>query len=599
MAQRAQKSKMATMNQARSILRQQWGHKSFKDEQEQVLEAIFAGRDVFAVLPTGFGKSVMFQIPAVILPGTALVISPLIALMKDQVDDLRRNGVKASYVNSHIDEVERAERLANLADGAYDLFYVAPERLNLPKFKAAAQQSRISMLIVDECHAVSRWGHDFRPAYMQITRLLPKLINAEGNRPPVVAVTATATADIEGDVIKGCGLQDPVRVVGDPTRPNIHYAVWAGNEWGNLERVIQTLRPSEGRSVIYAGTRNGSELVAQKVRDFFGSKQICEVYHAGMDRINRTEVQDRFKSGATPVVVATNAFGMGVDIPNIRSVVHFGIPGSVEDYVQETGRAGRDGELSEAILIQSKYNEQTLRPMFIDFSNPPYEAYLDVWKLLHHLIRDPREELGMSLGQMAKVMEDIGFELGVNPRKDKTISGVLQTLDAYGYVHRMPAGESSTSVLVYTDKLQAALAGKELGRHGQALCSVAAYLLDQANQQREIHGLESDPSVKLVKNRLAGEIAVRPNAVTRALTSLEKAKLIRVSSNYRGKSTAIEPEWYGEDIGKHLPEKDIRAKRQRELYRLKCMVDYQYAGPDQEGYREYIRRYFDSGPIPV
>jgi ATP-dependent DNA helicase RecQ len=593
------KSKLSMFQQAQSVLRQYWGHPDFKPEQVEVVKAVLNGKDVFAVLPTGFGKSATFQIPGVVLPGTALVISPLIALMKDQVDDLNRKGVKASYVNSHIDEVEISERLANLVDGAYDLFYVAPERLKAPKFKRAIRGTKVSIMVVDECHSVSRWGHDFRPAYMQIKRLVPTLANADGNRPPVMAVTATATADIEDDVIQGCGLHNPVRVIGDPTRDNIHYAVWDGNEWANLDRAIRLIRPDEGRTVIYTGTRAAAELAAGKVREAFSRKDVCEVYHAGFDKIVRTEVQDRFKSGATPVVVATNAFGMGIDVPNIRLIVHFGIPGSVEDYVQETGRAGRDGGPSEAVLIQSEYIENYLRPMFIDFSNPPYEAYLDVWNFLHHLIKNPREPLGMSLAKMSEIMDEVGYEIGVRPRQDKVISGVLQTLDAYGFVERLPAGVAGTTVIVYPKPLQEALKGKELGRHGRALCQVAAHLLQQTQAIIEQQGLTDNPSVQVVKKHLAGEIGVRQNAVTRALTRLEKAKLIRVQTNYRGTSTKIVPEWFGKDISEHLPENDIRSKHAREQHRLDCMIHYQQAGPTQEGFRNYIRDYFESGPIAV
>lgn len=364
--------------------------KYFRDGQEQAVDAVLDGFDTLVVLPTGTGKSLIYQVAALHRPGVTVVVSPLIALMKDQVDKLESLEIPATFINSTLTASEREERLDKLAKGAYKIVYVAPERLRQYFFQERIQQVQVGLLAVDEAHCISQWGHDFRPDYLHIARFRRFVGN-----PPLIALTATATSQVRIDIVDLLQLKDVRRVIRSADRPNIHFAIQTVDEDGSrYEPKFELLRELfRGRrndaAIIYAGTRKDAEMVAWFLRDELRLK--AEHYHAGMETYEREKVQEAFIDGSLPIVAATNAFGMGIDRPDVRMVVHFSLPGSLEAYYQEAGRAGRDGHPAEAILLY-RAKDRELQEFFIEQSELRYSELERLYKNLTVMRRD-RDDL--------------------------------------------------------------------------------------------------------------------------------------------------------------------------------------------------------------
>lgn len=334
-----------------------FGHSAFRPGQEDVVRAALAGRDVLAVMPTGSGKSLGYQLPAVILPGTALVVSPLIALMKDQVDELRRKGIAAAALHSLNASDERREILSDASRGALRLLYVAPERFASESFHRFLPELAVSIFAVDEAHCVSEWGHDFRPDYRRLADAAARCRRADGvaGRPPVLAFTATATPEVRDDVVSLLGLRSPAVFVTGFDRPNLVLAVRRVS--GELEkREILPELVGGRRALVYASTRKSAERAAEALS---AAGIAAAAYHAGLSEAERTEAQEGFSSGARRVVCATNAFGMGIDRPDVEAVVHYEIPGSLEAYYQEIGRGGRDGRRADVTLLWNYVDVKT------------------------------------------------------------------------------------------------------------------------------------------------------------------------------------------------------------------------------------------------
>jgi len=329
---------------AEQALRDVFRLPAFRPGQAAVVDAQAAGRDVLSVAPTGSGKSVSYWIPALLGPGVTLVVSPLIALMKDQVDRLRGLGVEAAFVNSSIDRAQQWVYLQEALNGRLKLLYVAPERLSRPGFVDVLGRLPLRRVVVDEAHCISTWGHDFRPDY----RLIGRTLETCGN-PPVAAFTATATPQVREDIVRSLGLRDPLVSVTGFNRPNLQLAaVRCRADADKLARLREVLNPGAGRALVYCATVATTEEVAEQIRAW---GHAAAAYHARLGDEARSRVQEDFAAGRLKVVVATVAFGMGVDIPDIRQVVHFHLPASLEAYYQEAGRAGRDGEPALCVLL--------------------------------------------------------------------------------------------------------------------------------------------------------------------------------------------------------------------------------------------------------
>ncbi|MCL6647726.1 MAG: RecQ family ATP-dependent DNA helicase [Chloroflexi bacterium] len=324
-----------------------FGYSSFRPGQREIILATLAGRDVLAVMPTGGGKSLTFQLPALLGTGLTLVISPLIALMKDQVDRLNRQvpGV-ATFLNSTVRSAQARERLDRARTGAVRLLYLAPERLRAASFREAASALPIERIVVDEAHCVSEWGHDFRPDYLAIRRFAERI-----GRPPLLALTATATPTVRADIQRQLGLQQPVVVLAPLDRPNLRFSVLHLPRKTEKTAVVgELVRQLPGSGIVYTGTRRDAEVVSGALQ---AAGEAVALYHAGMTPRQRAQAQERFLNGSCRVVVATNAFGLGIDKPDVRFVVHYALPATPEAYFQEAGRAGRDGLPSRCILLFS------------------------------------------------------------------------------------------------------------------------------------------------------------------------------------------------------------------------------------------------------
>ncbi len=345
------------------LLHRYFAHTSFRTGQEDLVRAVLDGHDVLAVMPTGSGKSLGFQLPAVMLPGLTLVVSPLIALMKDQVDELNRRGIRAAAVHSSMGADARRETLKAASDGTLQLLYVAPERFASPQFVELLANLTVSRFVVDEAHCVSEWGHDFRPDYRRLRAAASRCRGGggPGSRPPMAAFTATATPEVRDDIVELLGLTDPRLIVAGFDRPNIYPSVRpVSGEIEKLEILPQLV--GSGRALVYTATRKKAEVAAEVLK---AQGLQAEAYHGGLSDAVRTRVQDGFASGELRVVCATNAFGMGIDRPDIDAVIHADIPGSVEAYYQEIGRGGRDGRAARATLLWNFVDVRT-REFLID-----------------------------------------------------------------------------------------------------------------------------------------------------------------------------------------------------------------------------------------
>ncbi|MEA2207180.1 MAG: ATP-dependent helicase RecQ [Blastocatellia bacterium] len=327
-----------------TLLKQSFGYSEFRPLQAEIIRDALAGRDVFAILPTGGGKSLCFQLPALVQKGLTVVISPLISLMKDQVDALQAAGIAATFLNSSLQADEARARLRGLHNGEYRLLYVAPERLMLSGFLADLRSWKVKLLAIDEAHCISEWGHDFRPEYRQLADLRTHFPDV-----PLMALTATATERVRGDIVTQLKLRDPVCYLASFNRPNLNYRVLAKSK--PYDQLIKFINDRPGESgIVYCQSRRSAESLSAKLNEDYVT---ARPYHAGLASNERSTNQELFLRDEVRVICATIAFGMGINKPNVRFVVHYDLPKNIEGYYQETGRAGRDGLPSECVLLFS------------------------------------------------------------------------------------------------------------------------------------------------------------------------------------------------------------------------------------------------------
>ena len=351
--ERAEKNKMTKYE----VLKKYFGYDSFREGQEMLVDALLNGQDVLGIMPTGAGKSLCYQIPALLLPGITLVVSPLISLMKDQVSTLNQAGIHAAFLNSSLSAAQYRKALGFAMEGRYKIIYVAPERLLTPEFLCAVQSMEISMISVDEAHCISQWGQDFRPSYLKITEFVEQL----PARPVIGAFTATATKEVRDDIEALLSLRDPVRLVTGFDRKNLKFTVQQPKDkFAAVESFLAEHEADCG--IIYCLTRKNVEEVCEKLEQKGYS---VTRYHAGLSDLERKENQEDFIYDRKQIMVATNAFGMGIDKSNVRYVIHYNMPKNMESYYQEAGRAGRDGEPSECILYYEPRDVRTNR-LFIE-----------------------------------------------------------------------------------------------------------------------------------------------------------------------------------------------------------------------------------------
>ena len=491
--------------QAERLLRERFGHREFRSGQADALKSVFAGRNLLAVMPTGSGKSLLYQLPALMHDGLTLVVSPLIALMKDQVDDLSSKGVPCTYINSSVNVEEQQRRLHRCGRGEVKLLYVAPERFQNASFIAAIQRMKIARMAVDEAHCISQWGHDFRPDYRRLRGWRHQI-----GSPLVTALTATATPDVQRDIVESLGL-DPQRTdvhVHGFARSNLMLSVVKADTGAEKDAFLWSfLRAETGSGIIYAGTRRCADELAERLKELVPN---VRAYHAGMEPEQRTRAQDDFLGGKSRVVVATVAFGMGIDKPDVRFVVHYHFPGSVESYYQEIGRAGRDGLPARCTLLYSPGDRQ-LREFFIDLNYPDPSVVEMVYEALWEISDNPIE----------MTYEQIADRCGDN-MKSGHVGAAIRLLDQAG-VTRSRSTEASAAALLRGDI-------------SEALKDVRA-----PAQRRVIEALvgmtrpDSEGWFRFGLGRLAGESGLSEDQARRALLACEKDGRLEYNPPFRGR----------------------------------------------------------------
>ena len=424
---------MVTPTQTMQVLRDSFGHDSFQGSQEDIVNCLLGGGDALVIMPTGGGKSLCYQLPALLLPGVTIVLSPLIALMKDQVDALRARGIPATFINSSLDRAERERRLKDVVEGRCRLLYVTPERFRKKAFVKAIRDVEISLLAVDEAHCITSWGHDFRPEYARVGSIRELLGN-----PVCVALTATAAPQTQKEILATLNMEQARVFHTGMERPNLHIAVRtiADND-ERLQRMMEVIERVGGPGIVYMSLIRDLRVLEEELMRR-GMKPL--VYHGGLSAHERRHMQERFFGSDDAVVLATNAFGMGVDKADIRFILHGQIPGSPEAYYQEIGRAGRDGRPSLCELLYFP-EDLLIRKQFIEWANPTPEFLRSVY--------DVMESWGENL--YAHELEDIGNTLLLKNRGDGRAATAVGLLRAAGIV----GGEFEKGTLVLARPLEA------------------------------------------------------------------------------------------------------------------------------------------------
>jgi ATP-dependent DNA helicase RecQ len=530
-----------------STLRERFGLERFRPGQREVIQEVLGKRDVLCVMPTGGGKSLCYQLPALLLDGLTLVVSPLIALMKDQVDVLQQRGVRATLLNSTLDPEEQRLRLHEIEAGRYDLVYVAPERFRSGRFVEAMGRVKPALLAVDEAHCISEWGHDFRPDYARIGHARRML-----GFPPCIALTATATDLVRRDIADQLDLQDPAQFVTGFDRPNLRYGVVeARRDEDKLAALAKLLDENSGPAIVYASSRARCEMVGGFLEKELRRSTV--VYHAGLGRDERSSAQDRFMSGNADTVVATNAFGMGVDKADIRSVVHFNMPGTLEAYYQEAGRAGRDGLEAQCVLLYAP-GDRRLQELFIENEYPPRDAVYRIYDFLRRLDVDPIELTH------AEIKTEAGIEQG-----DSAVGTALKILESAGGLERFLPRENMAIVRINSEADEPSLV-ERLGT--------------QAHVQRIVMlGLEGmvdrryGETVYFNPEGFATSLGVDRQALNRALKHLTAELPIDYVPPFRGNATRIiDRKKRARDLEIDFPALEVR--RRREYDKLERMVKY-------------------------
>ncbi len=547
-----------TLDGARARLRDTFGYPDFRPPQIRAVQAVLSGRDALIVLPTGGGKSLCYQVPALVRSGLTVVISPLISLMKDQVDALERRGVSAAFINSTLSANEVANRMAKARDGSLTLLYLAPERMDAGRTTQRLLEIGVSLLAVDEAHCISEWGHDFRPSYRRIGLIRDRL-----GSPQTVALTATATPDVRQDIVRQLALDAPEIVVGGFDRTNLMYHVAPTRTQQDKDTMaVHLLRQTPGPAIVYAPTRKSVERITSVL---VRARVKAVAYHAGLDDGLRQRAQDAFMRESARVIVATSAFGMGIDKSDVRLVVHHAMPGSIEAYYQEAGRAGRDGQPSTCVLLHS-YPDRFTHEFFIEQSHPGRVLVEQVWQVLR-ASADRDRFVGMSTEELtARLPPTSG---------DRKAAAALRTLAASGALALEPAvpGRVWVRLLATTARIARELTGNQ----------EADRELLRALWRAVGRGMESGAMVDLARlpSVFGGSMGIVP--VLERLEARQFVTWSRTGAGFRLDSRACDPTWLPVDW------KMLGRRRQSDLSRLDSMQRYAQTRACR---RAFVLRYF-------
>lgn len=538
-----------------AALKRHFGYDSFRPGQEEVIRAIVGGSHSLAVMPTGRGKSLCFQLPALLRDGLAIVVSPLIALMKDQVDDLSRRGIAAAALNSSLSLEAQDEVIARAADGKLRFLYVAPERFKVASFAEVLPRLNPSLFVVDEAHCISQWGHDFRPDYLKIGRAI-----ASCGAKQIVAMTATATPDVQRDIVKQLGVAGMHTYVAGFERKNLSFAVTdiSGDD-ERAARLIELVRGGGGSAIVYCSARKGAETAA----DILKSRDIkAEAYHAGMEHEERIRVQDAFMSGEIQAIAATNAFGMGIDKADIRLVVHYNMPGSIEAYYQEAGRAGRDGKAARCELLFT-FADKHVQEFFIDGSNPSPQMIRSVYRTL---LEEKRDVVELSARAIAGRSGE---------GSDMAAASALSILERMDVIERRGAGEAMGRIEITESFFM-----KPPPERATIRSKLWSWIkVESGGGNRKAFDVLPETIVK--------ELALDDDQVFRGLRNLADEGLIAWQPPFRGRAVVIRRRMDSAKLP--IDEEALDEKRRRDEAKLKAMIKY----ATSKGCRQaHIVRYF-------
>ncbi len=546
---------MNDISHALLSLREFFGFADFREGQREVIAAVLEQKDVVVVMPTGSGKSLCYQLPALMLKGATIVVSPLIALMKDQVDALKSRGLPATFINSSIDEREQWSRIEALRRGQFKLVYVAPERFRSQRFLEALQSISISLFAVDEAHCISTWGHDFRPDYLRLNSVVKLLGNVR-----TLALTATATPYVRSDIIQQLGLKGPETFVSGFDRPNLTInVVHTEKEREKISRIRKLAKIHDGSGIIYASTRKAVEQVADELREY---DMRVTAYHAGMTDLTRIKAQEEFMTGNSQMIVATNAFGMGIDKPDIRFVVHYQMPGSIEAYYQEIGRAGRDG-LPSTCLLLFNYADKNTHDFFIDGSYPSVETVRDIYNTL---VSTGLKRIELSSAEIVNLS---------GCSNEMAVQSSLYLLERAGHIERSAASDHRICVRL-----------SKLNNTRSAIATVAANRVAQQSAPAAALGSSSSAPSAAMSNLLSA-LQHHYAVTSTAETELDIRGLVRSlgadESSVRRTLNLLE------NTGARIKPDDVARRAALERSKLREIIEFCYTS---QCYRAHILNYF-------